>query len=115
MNVREQINAASRPYVAALFGCVAATLLALLVAETAFGVEEKRIPVWLVAPSIAFVLVIYWKIASIVRCPKCHYSLLQGRMLGWFLRVAPKVTRCPKCGLGFEARAVAEGRPESHV
>ena len=107
MNVREAINASSRPYVFAMFGWIAAVLVALLVAEIGFGVEERRIPFWLVAPNIAFVLVAYWKIAKIVRCPQCRCSLLQGHMLGWLLRVAPKVKSCPSCRFNFEAPSVS--------
>lgn len=102
MNIRDQINAASRPYAYGYLAFAIGVLAALSISQMALGITEKQIPIWLMITSFAVVLILYWKISRIVRCPRFKDSLLRIGTTGLLFRIPPRVNFCAKCGLDFD-------------
>lgn len=99
MNIREQLNAASRPYVLALAGWLALCAVALAIAELTLEISERQVPFVAVVIGCLGLAVLYWRLARVVRCPQCSQSLINVASRGFLLRIPQRAATCPHCGL----------------
>lgn len=109
-NIRDRINAASRPYAFGYLAFTTAVLAALWLTEMEFDLSEKQIPFWLLINFSTIVLTLYWKISRIVRCPRCKASLLRIGTTGVLFRIPKRITFCTECGLDFDESELMRAR-----